>query len=102
MGNQVGIHLGIMDHFTEQEDSFSWIFLDRSKGDLNRIFHPITKTEMSCEIDLQTAEIQKGRREVLFHPVSFLPLFLNRGDQRTPVNNRDVETLHPAKISRSG
>ena len=44
------------------------------------------------------AKIQQGRAEIFFHPVHFLPLFFDRGDQADSVNDRNFETFHHTKF----
>lgn len=106
MRKQIGVHLRVVDHFAEQEDPFPGIFFHGSESDLNGILHPVTKTEMPCQEDLQGAKVKQGGCEIparwrgrIFHLIQFLSFFLYGTDQGAAVDDGDVEAFHDAKLS---
>ena len=73
---QVFIHLRIVDHFAEQENTLVRIFGQGPESDLNCIFHAITKAEMAGNVVFHRSEIQYGRTVVLFTGVLHLAVLL--------------------------
>ena len=51
---------------------------------------------MPGEIELYVAKVQQGGAEILFHLILLLPPGLDGGDQRAPIDNRNIEILHEA------
>ena len=92
-----------MDHLAQQEDAFSGIFVDRPEGDLDGILYAVAEAEMPGEIDMQAAEVQMGRAEILFQLILLFASGLDGRDKRAAVDDRDFETLHDAaKVQKSG
>ena len=102
MGLEVLVDLGIVDHLTEEKDPFAGVFFYGPESDLNSIFHTIAKAKMPGQPDPQRPKIKQGGAEIFFHFIQFLPLFLDRTDQRAPVNDGDLETFHGGKGTKVG
>jgi hypothetical protein len=87
LGLQVGIDLGVMDHFAEEEDAAAGIFVDGAEGDIDGVFHAVTKSEMPGEVDVDGPEVEQGRGEILFHFVLLLTPVLDSGDQGAAIDD---------------
>jgi hypothetical protein len=87
----------VVDHFTQQENTFARIFFDGSEGNLNGIFDAVTKTKMTWKYKTDTAEIQNGWGKILLSRIELLaPLFYFADNSRT-IFFRNVEFLHDFK-----
>ena len=47
---EVCINLGVMNHLTQQEYPFARIFFNGAKGNVDGIFHTVTKTKMTRKV----------------------------------------------------
>jgi len=88
---QVVVYMRVVDHFTEQENTFIRVFIHCSEGDFDSIFHAIAKAEMAGQVKLNGTKIQMCRGKILltkiFDPAGFLYLTGNR----RPVICRDIK-----------
>ena len=95
---QVGIHLGVVDHFTQQENALTGVFLHASVGNFNSILHPIAEPEMPGQVDLNGPEVEQRGGEVFLKFIVCLAPGLDGRNQRAAVKGRNIELLHGAKI----
>jgi len=54
-GQEVGVDLGVVDHFAEQEDAFAGVFFDGAERDLNGVFDTVAEAEVAGEVDVEAA-----------------------------------------------
>jgi hypothetical protein len=66
---KVVVYFLVMNHLTKQKNPFVRIVLKGFIADLDCILNPVTKTEMSGQIKLHGAEVEKGRRKVLLSQI---------------------------------
>ena len=52
-GQEVGVDLGVVDHFAEQEDAFAGVFVDGAEGDLDGVFDAVAEAEVAGEVDVR-------------------------------------------------
>ena len=93
-GPEVGIDLGVMDHFAEEEDATAGVFVYRAEGDLDGVLYSVTKSKVTGEVDVEGAEVEQGRGKILFHFIAFFPPVLDSGDQGAAVDDGDVKIFH--------
>jgi len=91
---EIGIYLRVMYHFAEQKNPFARVFVHGPESDLDRIFHPIAKTEMTGQVNMKVAQFQEGWGEILFHFILLSAPVLDGGDQGTAIDDGDIESLH--------
>ena len=70
------------------------MLIDGSEGNFNRIFHPVAKTEMPGQVNLQRTEIQQRWTKVFLHFVLLFSPVLNGIDQRTSINSGNIKCFH--------
>jgi hypothetical protein len=80
-----------MDHLTQEEDPFPRIFFYGFKGDLDGVFHAITKSKMPGQEELQCTQIDAGWRKIFLELIICFSLLFDSRDQGTPVGSGDVE-----------
>jgi hypothetical protein len=49
---------------------------------------------MPGEVDLQVAEVEQGRREILFHFILLLSPVLDGRDEGAAIDDGDIEIFH--------
>jgi hypothetical protein len=91
---QVGVDLGVVDHLAEEEDGAAGVFFDGAKGDFDGVLDSIAEPEMPGEVNLQVAEVQQGRREILFHFILLLSPAFDGRDEGAAIDDRDIEIFH--------
>jgi hypothetical protein len=94
LGLEVGVDLGVMDHFAEEEDAAAGVFAGGAEGNFDGVLHAVTESEVAGEIDVEGSEVEEGRGEILFHFVLLLTPVLDSGDQGAAVDDRDVKIFH--------
>jgi hypothetical protein len=93
-GLQVGIDLGVMDHFAQEEDAAAGVLVDGAEGYLNGVLHAVTKSEVAGEEDVEVTEVEEGRSEIFFHFIRVLPPVLDSRDQGAAIDDGDVKIFH--------
>ena len=88
---KVAIHVGVVDHLTEQEDAPVRVGFHCAVGDLDGVFHPEAESEVARQQQPQGPEVQRGGGEVPLAGVLDLPGLLHPRDDRALVERRDVE-----------
>lgn len=87
-----------MDHLAKQIHIFVRVLFQGAVAYFNGVLHAITKTKVSGQDKLYRAEVQKGRREVLFSQIFYPAGFLNPPSEGRAVISRYLEFFNGCAV----
>ena len=94
---QIGVYVGVMNHFTQQKNALIRILGDGFVGNLDRIFDPITKPKMPGNVEPNRPKIEQAGREITLEFVAFPPKLFQGRDNGASIVVGDIERFHGRK-----